>query len=132
MLWICSGCHGRFIDRSLVLEEFPAGRSCQRCIVQECLGNRYVAHVEVGFGRQRLTFPGLTVGAWNLGCIISAILTIFIGDLLGRRRTLILGLSLWIVGEIIQTSSYSFAQFVVGRAVAGFGILQASQYQLGS
>lgn len=64
---------------------------------------------------------GLTVGAWNLGCIISAILAIFIGDLLGRRRTLILGLSLWIVGEIIQTASDSFPQFVVGRAVAGFG-----------
>ncbi|USP78843.1 hypothetical protein yc1106_06117 [Curvularia clavata] len=64
---------------------------------------------------------GLTVGTWNLGCIVSAIATIFIGDLLGRRKTLILGLSFWVIGEIIQTSSYSFPQFIVGRAVAGFG-----------
>ena len=58
-----------------------------------------------------------------MGCIVSAILTIFIGDLLGRRRTLILGLTLWVIGEIIQTSSYSFAQFIVGRGIAGFGEL---------
>jgi predicted MFS family arabinose efflux permease len=48
-------------------------------------------------------------------------LAIFVSDSLGRRRTLLLGISLWAVGEIIQTSSYSFAQFVVGRAIAGFG-----------
>lgn len=69
----------------------------------------------------RLTSAGLTVGTWHLGCIVSAITTIFVGDLLGRRRTLILGLTFWVIGEIIQTSSYSFPQFIVGRAVAGFG-----------
>ncbi|KAH7383926.1 hypothetical protein BKA66DRAFT_549356 [Pyrenochaeta sp. MPI-SDFR-AT-0127] len=64
---------------------------------------------------------GLTVGAWNLGCVVSSILAIFIGDLLGRRRTLLLGLTLWVIGETIQTSSYSLTQFIVGRAIAGFG-----------
>jgi MFS family permease len=57
-----------------------------------------------------------------LGCIISAVLAIFISDSLGRRRTLLLGITLWAIGEIIQTSSYSFAQFVVGRGIAGFGM----------
>jgi len=64
---------------------------------------------------------GLTVGTWNLGCVVSAILAVFISDSLGRRRTLLLGITLWAMGEIIQTSSYSFAQLIVGRAVAGFG-----------
>lgn len=32
-----------------------------------------------------------------------------------------MGISIWVIGEIIQASSYSFAQFIVGRAVAGFG-----------
>lgn len=71
--------------------------------------------------KQTLTLIGLMVGTWNLGCIVSAVATIFVGDLLGRRRTLILGLTFWVIGEIIQTSCYSFAQFIVGRAVAGFG-----------
>lgn len=64
---------------------------------------------------------GLTVGAWNLGCIISAILSIFLSDFLGRRRTVLIGITIWTIGEIIQTTSYSFPQFIVGRAVAGFG-----------
>jgi MFS family permease len=65
---------------------------------------------------------GLTVGTWNLGCVVSAVLAIFISDSLGRRRTLLLGITLWTIGEIIQVSSYSFAQFIVGRAIAGFGM----------
>ena len=68
-----------------------------------------------------LTVVGLAVGSWNLGCFVSAILCILISDTLGRRRTLLLGITIWTIGEIIQTSSYSFAQFIVGRAVAGFG-----------
>jgi MFS family permease len=61
------------------------------------------------------------VGTWNLGCFVSAILTIFVGDYLGRKKTLMLGLTFWVIGEIVQASSYSFGQFVAGRAIAGFG-----------
>ncbi|KAH8710157.1 general substrate transporter [Phaeosphaeriaceae sp. PMI808] len=64
---------------------------------------------------------GLTVGAWHLGCLVSAFLAIFISDYFGRRRTLLLGITLWAVGEIVQTSSYSFSQFLLGRVIAGFG-----------
>ncbi|XPS95687.1 hypothetical protein M3J09_004972, partial [Ascochyta lentis] len=64
---------------------------------------------------------GLAVGSWHLGCLVSAILCIFVSDSLGRRRTLLLGITIWTIGEIIQTSSYSFAQFIVGRGIAGFG-----------
>jgi MFS family permease len=63
-----------------------------------------------------------------LGCVVSAILSVFISDSLGRRRTLLLGITLWTCGEIIQTSSYSFAQFVVGRAIAGFGKTDTNSY----
>ncbi|KAF2020279.1 hypothetical protein BU24DRAFT_490061 [Aaosphaeria arxii CBS 175.79] len=64
---------------------------------------------------------GITMGTWNLGCFASAILTIFIGDYLGRKKTLLLGLVIWIIGEIIQSSSYNFGQFIAGRFIAGFG-----------
>jgi MFS family permease len=64
---------------------------------------------------------GLTVGTWNLGCVVSAVLAIFISDGLGRRKTLLLGITLWAIGELIQVTSYSFAQLIVGRAIAGFG-----------
>ncbi|OAG11765.1 uncharacterized protein CC84DRAFT_50769 [Paraphaeosphaeria sporulosa] len=67
------------------------------------------------------TIQGAVVGTWNLGCFVSAILTIFLGDYLGRKKTLMIGLVFWVIGEIIQSSSYSFGQFIAGRAIAGFG-----------
>lgn len=72
---------------------------------------------------------GAVVGVWNLGCFVSAILTIFLGDYLGRKKTLMMGLTFWVIGEIIQTSSYSFGQFIAGRAIAGFGIATLSPEQ---
>jgi sugar porter (SP) family MFS transporter len=64
---------------------------------------------------------GLTVGIWNLGCFFSAILTIVIGDKLGRRKTMLMGLTFLAIGEIIQAASFSWPQFLVGRAIAGWG-----------
>lgn len=45
----------------------------------------------------------------------------FLGQFLGRKQTIILGLVLMAVGKIIQASSYSFGQLVAGRFIAGFG-----------
>lgn len=70
---------------------------------------------------QVANLQGITVGIWNLGCFFSAILTIFIGDKVGRRKTMLMGLVFLAIGEIIQSTSFSWAQFLVGRAVAGWG-----------
>lgn len=67
---------------------------------------------------------GAVVGTWNLGCFLSAIMAVFFGDYLGRRRIIMLGLVLWVLGEIIQSSSFNFGQFVAGRFIAGFGTLR--------
>lgn len=37
-----------------------------------------------------------------------------------------LGLTIWVIGEIVQCSSYSYGQFVAGRFIAGFGTLSLS------
>ncbi|KAF2110813.1 hypothetical protein BDV96DRAFT_191181 [Lophiotrema nucula] len=66
-------------------------------------------------------YQGITVATWNLGCFASAILAIFVGDVLGRRKTLLLGLSIWMIGEVIQCTSDSYGQFIAGRFIAGFG-----------
>lgn len=58
---------------------------------------------------------------WNIGCFVSAILTMLLGDVLGRKKTIILGVVLLSVGEIIQASSFGLPQLLVGRFVAGFG-----------
>lgn len=67
------------------------------------------------------TIQGITVAAWNIGCFISAMLTIFWGDLIGRKKTIYVGLTFLCIGEIIQASSFSYGQFIAGRVIAGFG-----------
>ena len=63
---------------------------------------------------------GISVAAYNVGCFFGAITTIFIGDRLGRRKTIFLGSSIMVVGAILQCSSFSLAQFIVGRLVTGY------------
>lgn len=69
----------------------------------------------------RTTIQGITVATYNLGCFCGAIATIWLGNYLGRRKAIVLGSSIMIIGAILQCSSYKLAQFVVGRWVTGFG-----------
>jgi MFS family permease len=69
----------------------------------------------------RSTYQGITVASYNLGCFCGAVACIFIGNPLGRRRTIFLGTSIMVIGAILQASSYQLAQFIVGRLVTGFG-----------
>ncbi|KAF2722994.1 hypothetical protein K431DRAFT_244120 [Polychaeton citri CBS 116435] len=64
---------------------------------------------------------GVTVGSWNLGCFLSAMLTIILGDRFGRKTLIMTGIVFLMIGEIIQASSYSFGQLIAGRVIAGFG-----------
>lgn len=64
---------------------------------------------------------GVVIAAWNLGCFVGAMLTVVAGDKLGRRGSALLGLVLEAVGKIIQTSSFSLAQYIAGRVIAGVG-----------
>ena len=64
---------------------------------------------------------GVTVAAWNMGCFVAAIIAIFMGQFLGRKQTIMLGLVIMAIGKIIQASSYSYTQLVVGRVIAGVG-----------
>jgi sugar porter (SP) family MFS transporter len=65
---------------------------------------------------------GFTIAIWNLGCFCSAILAVFIGDLLGRRNMVFGGLAFLVIGEIIQCSSFQWGQLLAGRFISGFGL----------
>jgi sugar porter (SP) family MFS transporter len=58
---------------------------------------------------------------YTLGCFFGSLSCISLGDQLGRIRTIQLGCVVTIVGTILQASSYSLAQMIVGRFVAGLG-----------
>ncbi|CAK3778436.1 general substrate transporter [Lecanosticta acicola] len=63
----------------------------------------------------------LVVAIYEIGCLFGAVGIIWFGDKIGRRRSILLGGSIMIVGAIIQTSSFGLAQLIVGRIVTGVG-----------
>lgn len=62
------------------------------------------------------------MAAYNLGCFAGSIPTIWIGNWLGRRKTIFLGSAIMVVGALLQCTSYSLGQLIVGRIVTGFGV----------
>ena len=46
----------------------------------------------------------------------------YIGNRLGRRKSIFLGGVLTLIGEVLCASSFVLGQFVVGRTVIGLGI----------
>lgn len=58
----------------------------------------------------------------KLGAFFGAIFAFTLGDRLGRRKTIIVGLACNTIGAIIQVSAYRLPQMVVGRIINGFGM----------
>ncbi|KAL4738458.1 general substrate transporter [Aspergillus similis] len=67
------------------------------------------------------TRQGIVVAAYNLGCFAGSIPTIWVGNWLGRRKTIFLGSLIMVIGALLQCTSYHLPQFIVGRLVTGFG-----------
>ncbi|KAH7317447.1 hexose carrier protein [Rhexocercosporidium sp. MPI-PUGE-AT-0058] len=73
------------------------------------------------FNRPNAIIQGQITATYDLGCFFGAILTMFIGERLGRKKTIYAGCGILIIGAILQCASYSLAQMIVGRFVAGLG-----------
>ncbi|KAL0938431.1 sugar transporter stl1 [Colletotrichum truncatum] len=69
----------------------------------------------------RATTQGIAVASYNLGCFIGAIITIFIGNPLGRKRMIILGTAVMVIGAALQASAFSLEHFIIGRIITGLG-----------
>lgn len=64
---------------------------------------------------------GQISATFDLGSLVGCILTCFIGERLGRRKTIIIGCSIHVIGGILQATPHTVAQLIVGRLVAGLG-----------
>lgn len=69
----------------------------------------------------RNTYQGIAVAAYNLGCFLGAVFTIFVGNPLGRRKTIFWGSVIMTVGALLQCCAYDLPQWIVGRIVTGWG-----------
>ena len=62
------------------------------------------------------------VSILEIGAFITSILAGRIGDIFGRRRTLLWGAIIFSIGGVIQTFALGFSMMVFGRIVSGFGV----------
>lgn len=53
--------------------------------------------------------------------IFGSLLCIYFAEKLGRKKTVLIGAGTALIGAILQASSYSLAQLIVGRIIAGLG-----------
>lgn len=71
------------------------------------------------------TMQGLVTAIYEIGCLVGAMFILGVGDILGRRKAMILGSLIMAVGVIIQVTaipgSGPLAQFITGRVVMGIG-----------
>jgi MFS family permease len=71
------------------------------------------------------TMQGLVTAIYEIGCLAGAMFILSVGDILGRRRAIILGAVIMLLGVIIQVTSMPgatpLAQLIVGRVVMGVG-----------
>ena len=68
-----------------------------------------------------IAYIGVSVSSYNLGCFLGALFTIFVGDRLGRRKTILVGSIIMSIGAICQCSAFGLAQLVTGRVICGIG-----------
>jgi MFS family permease len=59
---------------------------------------------------------------FQLGAFFGSIMAFTLGDKLGRKWTITIGLIANTVGAVLQVSAFQFPQLIVGRVVNGFGM----------
>ncbi|EER38240.1 sugar transporter [Histoplasma capsulatum H143] len=56
-------------------------------------------------------------GSW-LGALVSG----FLSDILGRKKSIMVGAVIWVIGSIITCASQNIAMLIVGRIINGFSV----------
>ncbi|KAL7952407.1 general substrate transporter [Trichoderma compactum] len=78
------------------------------------------------------TIQGATIAIYKVGCTLGALACVYIGDKLGRIRTVFAAGVVTLVGVAIQTSAFSLGQFIAGRVYSPWGgIVTATWLEFG-
>ena len=72
-------------------------------------------------GPENTSLLGTVTAIYDVGCFFGAVAAIWLGELLGRKKTIILGTTIMTVGAILQIAAYGVPQMIAGRIIAGIG-----------
>lgn len=65
---------------------------------------------------------GTVVAILEVGAFISSLMVGQIGDVIGRRRTILYGSIVFFIGGLLQALAANIAMMMVGRIIAGLGV----------
>lgn len=77
--------------------------------------------VGAGHPANHATLQSFVVAIYEIGCLVGALSNLWLGDKLGRRRTMVIGAIIMTIGAILQTTSFGYTQLVVARIITGVG-----------
>lgn len=83
-------------------------------------------HSEGSEKSAKSTLQGFVVATFTIGALFGSLSCSYTGDRFGRRNVIFAAGVCTLVGEILEASSFSLAQFIVGRVIIGLGIGQLS------
>lgn len=65
---------------------------------------------------------GTITALYDVGAVVGSVAAAFSSERLGRKRTLIFGAVVLIIGSVLMAASFGRPQFMVGRIFTGIGI----------
>lgn len=78
--------------------------------------------IDPGTNAANSILQGLTVASYGIGCVVSSLSTIYLGDKLGRVKLMFLGLIIIIIGGILQSTAVESITFlIIARFITGLG-----------
>ncbi|OTB19977.1 hypothetical protein K445DRAFT_72586 [Daldinia sp. EC12] len=65
---------------------------------------------------------GITSSCFSLGAFFGCLVSFLLGDRLGRKKSVYVGLAVNVIGVVLQIAAYHLPQMIVGRIINGFGM----------
>jgi len=73
------------------------------------------------FSHPDTDLQGIIVSIYDIGCAVGCLTCFFYGERIGRKRMIMAGGTIMIIGTILLGSSTTLAQLLIGRIVTGLG-----------
>ncbi|KAI0882812.1 general substrate transporter [Annulohypoxylon maeteangense] len=72
-------------------------------------------------GPENTSTLSIITAIYTIGCFFGAVAAFYIGEAIGRKRTILTGTAIMTVGAILQATSFSVPHMIVARIVSGIG-----------
>lgn len=73
------------------------------------------------YGYSRSAYQGFVIGIYEIGCMASALSTMYLGDKYGRVKLVFTGCAIMLLGGALQSCAYHVEHLIVARVVTGLG-----------